>query len=196
MDFSIFWYNFAKRNMVEQANYPYKPGLYGIPFNNIEMNVHRLIRGGSGRRLSVLITKSGIDVEDEQDPWFYLRATVRKKTLYMELYTRKSSAQETHPDFFAGKFVDFAMKYFNNNRVNIRFFQAMWFRDSENEATNYDQFMQHFNLTRDEKEAVRRTWTAQMIKSYGFDAIISVARINGIEEDSEHIDVLFAKTKS
>lgn len=182
--------------MVEQANYPYMLGLYGIPFNNIEMNRHESIRGGSGRRLSVLITKSAIDVEDEQDTWFYLRATVRNKILDMELKTRKSSTQETHPDFFAGKFVDFAMKHFNNNRVNIRFFEAIWFKDSENESTNYEQFLEYFSLIGDEKEAARRTWTGQLIKSYGFSEVRSVKRKAGIEEDSENITVLFAKSNT
>lgn len=182
--------------MVEQAHYPYNSGLYGIPFVDIEMDRHNSIRGGSGRKLSVLITKTGIDIVDEQDDWFNLGAWVTNRILHMQLYTRKSSMQETHPDFFAGKFVDFAVKHFKRNGVYIRFFEAIWFKDSENESTNYDQFMLHLNLIGDEKEAARRTWTGNLIKSYGFNDVRSIHRKTGIEEDGENITVLFAKSNT
>lgn len=157
--------------MLEQGNYPYIPGKGGIRLDQVvvkDEQVHGLIKGGSGRSIQYTSSKHMLEFND---PNYEARMTayVGLGTLRMALQTRNPAlfreSRGRHPDFFAGKFIDVALRYFETRSIPITQFKAEWYQKSD----NYFQFMVGITIFgEDPIVAAGNTWTGVALGKHGF----------------------------
>jgi hypothetical protein len=174
--------------MIESPSYPYTPERYGIPFDQIPASSEFfLVQGGSSRDLNCKVSRDVVSVEDVVEPWFEMDARVSPHgVLTLHLATRSDKRNPAnHPDFFASKFVDFAIGHFSSKGINIKKFNATWFEWPG--STNYSQFMEHFTLTGDEEYAASQTWSAKVIAKHGF------TKIESVKQSGKMVTALFVK---
>lgn len=155
---------------VEQAGYPYVEGSHGIPFNKAVRGLadDKYLVGGSGSLLWYGVTDRSIDILDENDRDFHLCADLSKYgRLSFDLQTRveRNGSIIRHPDFFAAKFVDFAIRNFELTRGEIRLWRATW---RARGSDNYTEFIDFYDQTKDVLTAAKSTWTGRVAYSHGF----------------------------
>lgn len=178
--------------MVEAHGYPYQEHKFGIPFKDLPLGFLGVIKGGSGRILRCHIEKDEISVVDVADEdHFRLDAKTVDGTMWMLLLTDRSG--ERHPDLFAGKFFEFALRYFEINGYTVSKFQARWQRwRSGHASNNYDQFIKNTTLGVNPATAAKNTWTGKILERLGFTEVESLE----VKEDElgvEKVLVLFSK---
>lgn len=183
--------------------YPYVQGRYGIDFaSTIQTFEERGCRnepidctGGSGSGLIIEMgnqTFAGlaldlIEVQQEigtSHDERHMGATLNLEdnTLTFDLLTRALRTRELHPDFFAGKFIEFAINYFEQIRgYKVEKVKSLWLTDSD----NYDAFFQIYNRRGKDTqfqqkgckvmvEAAENTWAGKTLAKLGFDQIEEV----------------------
>lgn len=184
--------------------YPYIPGKHGINFASIIQTFEEQgctdqpidCIGGSGnglvvelgRRSLVGVPCDHIEVKPTESRSYFderlLEATfnVEDNVLEFNLRSKSLRTRELHPDFFAGKFVEFAIRYFEQIRGHkVEKVKSLWLLDSD----NYDAFFQTYNRRRKDTqfqqkgrkvmvEAARNTWEGKTLARLGFDQIEEV----------------------
>jgi len=175
--------------------YPYREGVSGIPFDRIFTRTQEYakaqksdwfeatgeVRSGSGRKINYTVSKdwSSIAVRDKDYPYFLLGAEVvdfeGRNALKFTLYTKpdpKNAGKYNflnnggrHPDFKAGKFVEFALAYFKAKGIPIDLFEAYWGHG----GTNWEMFMEAYRKEEETAlQSAERTWTFTKLRSLGF----------------------------
>lgn len=151
---------------IEQAGYPYVERSHGILFDQASVESGGLITG-SRRPVSATLEESQIRIVALDDDEYEMSAEVDYKGAFnFRVYTALPLKGETvrHPDFFAGKFVDFALRNFEQNGVVINRFIGDWGKDS----VNHKQFTQVFSKTGDRVRAAENTWSGRKAREHGF----------------------------
>lgn len=168
--------------MAQEFEYPFVPGIGGLPFKDISLGYNDKLFGASNRILHCCFSETEILFEDNIDPWFRISANVDDRgELSLGLHTRRN-LNDLHPDFFASKFIDYALNHFNHFGIEINHFRAEWL-ESYSGATNYDQYMKHWRATHKRKESAKQTWTYKQMSKYGFtkiDKVIMTTRDPGV----------------
>jgi len=177
--------------------YPFIQGVSGVPFaqilaeaqRNKELSTRGETLSGSGRIIKYKVGGEGrfINIEDEQWPYFTLACNLGeennggrpKNVLDLFIYSRPTrnvgvynflNKYGYHPDFYARKFLRFALAYYAARGLPIDAFKGNWIQ----EGTNWNQFMQIYKETGDEVKAAENTWTVQQLRDLGFRGSISV----------------------
>lgn len=157
--------------MVEAHNYPYAEGLYGIPFGDLAVPFYGRIKGGSGREIICQISRSWITIRDE-DENYWMQAVVKGNEARAIIATRKLTAGERHPDFFARKFFCFAFKHFEDSGLNVTKFVARWVKsEGDFGSLNWDQYKEGVAKGLSPQEAAKSTWTGKVLAECGFDEV-------------------------
>lgn len=183
--------------------YPYIPGKNGIDFASIisqsqnpdNSNGSMKCTGGSGRSLQIELESRDIKgivydlvvVREGVKPELGKRIleahyNIEKKTLGFNLKTKTKHLRRRHPDFFAGKFIEFAIKYFEQIRGhNIENVKGDWRMSSDNFKAffmTYDKdgkdrkyFQKDYQVAID---AAKSTWTGRILSNLGFTEIDDV----------------------
>lgn len=194
--------------------YPYVPGKYGIDFNSL---IHQAVDfrerpiecfGGSGKKIYVEIGKLSligilydavtIRREEKEKPGErVLEAGLilsEENTLQLKLRTRSRFLKRRDPDFFAGKFVEFIINYFERIRGNeVKRVRGIW----ETWSDNYSDFFRVYNKEGRDRayqqkgqhvllNAARNAWTARILAGLGFDQIEDVQLV---QDSSKYISL-------
>lgn len=174
--------------MGERLIYPYVYNVSGIPLLDFMAKKGGVfsVSGGSGRELNCTFDERSIGIEDTSDPRFHLSADVDVLgSLHLDLYPRRFPRGERHPDLYAAKFIEDALRYFKRKGVVIHSFIASW----ERGGTNFEEFMSaHDRQQGDEKGAAAQTWSARTMAKYGF------TNIENIIVGQDKVVVWFSKT--
>ncbi len=105
----------------------------------------------TGIETGELRTKSGNVLEVEkgmgflkiQDGNYLMSAEINDDALSMSLFTKVIPTQKYHPDMRAAKFVDIALKMFEEQRLSFSMVKNTWMEGSE----TYDRFMKALDET-------------------------------------------------
>ena len=160
--------------MGERPIYPYIYNVSGVPLFDFMAKKGGVfsVCGGSGRELNCTFDERSISIEDASDPRFHLSAVVDVLgSLHLDLYPRRFPQGERHPDLYAAKFIENALRYFKRKGVVIHDFIASW----ERGGTNFEEFMgAHERQQGDEKGAAAQTWSARTMAKHGFTNIENI----------------------
>lgn len=169
--------------MIEtKVSYPYVEGFCGIPFDQISAPFQGFIKGGSGREIYCEINSddgiSWFEVEDIKNG-FNMRIAVSRDTAVGEIYTRNLKG-ERHPDFFAKKFLSYALEHFTQQGYKITVFDALWLKNKKPWGSiNYTEFKKNLKDGSQPKEAAKDTWTGRVMAELGFTEVESAYEYDG-----------------
>lgn len=171
---------------IEQAGYPYVEGFRGILFEGAERGV---VYGGSGSKLHLEVRSGCIAVTStDNGTSFAMVGRVKRDEVHFNLKTvhRTGESRSHHPDFFAGRFVDFALANFEQQGFDIRY----WMSDWDHNSDNYKQYISLRDATGDSQNAARNTWAGAQAARHGFDLVKPEGIIT---ENPERILVVFER---
>lgn len=152
--------------MLEQGEYPYIEGSRGINFKGVRTTDVQRLTTGSGRPVIGRFTPTSIQITDVEDPIWVMNAyLVDARGLVFDIRTHDFKGELAQPDFFAGRFVTFALHNLQASAGNIDFIRGVWCRQSK----NFQMFTDALDKTGDLVEAARSTWTGRTVHANGFD---------------------------
>lgn len=195
--------------MFEQDRYPYIEGSRGISFKGVRTTDKPLVGGGgglfvagirdvqelktgSGRRVIGRFTPTSIEVVDVERHHLEMNAFHTKGELILNIRTHDFKGRLAQPDFFAGRFVTFALHNLQVSAGKVDGIRAIWYRHS----ANFQMFTDALDQTSDVVEAARKTWTGKIAQANGFDVQARTqVEIDERNEDTV-IRVLFTPTNT
>lgn len=151
---------------IEQAGYPYVEGSYGIPFEKSDKRKDKLI-AGSGNVVYSTLERNYLEVTSFDNQHWMNAVVDSKGKLNLSLYSSIpiNGRDVRHPDFFAGRFVDFAIVNFKQNGVEIKSMVGDWLKNS----INFIQYMDILEETGNRIAAAKGTWTGNLARRHGFN---------------------------
>ncbi len=172
--------------MPERLDYPYNVHQNGI--RNMDRMARKggefLVRGGSGKELVCKFGGRMVSIVDIKDRRLHLSADVNVlDSLHLGLSFCSVQEALVHPDFYPEEFIKLALQYFENKHVQIHEFAASWGTGDK----DFDEFMEVYKDTGNEKDAARQTWSGRTMAQHGF------TEIGEIDVDKDKIEVRFTK---
>lgn len=167
--------------------YPYVENSHGIPFFQMKEGEELVLISGSGTVLSYNATLSELFVcATDNGSQTELYAGVDKGLLKFSLYPRKTIHEISgyHPDMFATKFIDVALRYFEDRQVSIGGCFADWYG-----GTNHTEYHALKDGSKGRVFAANNTWMGRKLIERGFET----ARDEDILEKKSGVFVNFKK---
>lgn len=189
--------------MVETlATYPYEPRIFGLPLDEMLARISagknkEVIRGGSGRALRFDYDPNQILIEDRENPnlRLWMRVNPDSGELRFGGRTKISPLEDPskrHPDLFAGTFVRTALKFFENQGLEIKTCRVQWDPGTDNFEAFVEQL--HASVPEDEIAAAWTTWTGQTLSLLGFTNVIYLRVHDDFGQTDSYVDVIFSRS--
>jgi hypothetical protein len=160
---------------VETRLYPYAPGERGVNFDEIIERAKKgerigTVTSASGKNLGYILDEGHISVSDLENEYFMLSASWADETVEFALASTKIQSREKHPDMYAGKFVEFALSYFESQGKTVREIFDVW----EPPSDNYKGFCNARNYWDNDFKAAKQTWSGRTYAKFGFSHVDSI----------------------
>lgn len=167
--------------------YPHIEGVAGIGFADVLSRVDQgqtheeVIKGGSGQEMRLIHSRKKLIVENMEGT-LWMRASMEPRygqgALLFDLKTKLSAeecfngkaSENRHDDMFAGKFIDFALEYFEVNGENITTCIGRLQEGTE----VYDEYEKELEKTGGNRsKAAMNTWPGRKWAERGYvDAVV------------------------
>lgn len=144
----------------------------------------------TGKHIECLVTPYRIHVFDRHETFYELKAFVNHGVAEFTFSTRRINGDlrlVPHPDFYAGRFVGFALNYFTQHNQTPTIIRGRW--SPENLAQVWGEYMDALRLTDSKVTAASRTWSAQTFAKHGY----FLFRESDVEEKGSTIETYFKK---
>ena len=168
--------------------YPYVEGEYGINPTLLQpTETPRIILSASGRPLNFWMTDKEIYIGEVDPSIFRMFAHVARGILTLDLKTKDiafSERPQRHPDLYAERFVNLALRHFQNCQTPVNFFRGDWKPGTD----NFNSFMEAVALGQDNVTAARNTWSGKTLGKHGFSKI-SAENISKNYEDGMQAEI-------
>lgn len=173
--------------------YPFVPGKAGIPIYKVRPDPNGVrVQGGSGRLLRCVLLPDYLRVSDIDDSRYFMFADLTSGHQQIRLDLRtviENPNLVRHPDFFARRFIEFALDHFIKHGFNPTNFVGKWSPNS----VNYRQFFELLGAFHDRVAAAKDTWSGRVMGNQGF------SEVNDSDiyiDPGKRIEVVFQKIPS
>jgi len=101
---------------------------------------------------------------------YKLITTISNSTVYFDLKTKSTTNDKIkHPDMFSYEFIDFTLNsLIPQKKLKVNCCTSQWCKYSD----NYIQFLNALKNGASEIDAIKSTWTAKALSSFGYDKIL------------------------
>lgn len=168
-------------------------GVRGITPDKIHPGISTIFAGHSGRPLRLSASDDDLEIRDFEHPQLRLLAHREEKVFSVDLHTKSPQFPGgKHPDLFAGKFVPFALQYFEKLGGLIPFYQSLWWGTSDN-YSGWEKAVQRGLLPVD---ALYETWEGHLKKKLGYSRTVRFEIIENLKRKDCLVTSLAAKSAS
>ena len=156
---------------------------FGIPRAELQKHGERIITGGSGLTLHLIVHPQEILISASDG--LGLHAFLYDyNTIGLSLHTKgyENDPKRRHPDLFAKEFIGEAIACLCKYNAHIRRVKGVWQKYNLQESDNARQFLallpeleKTMSQKEAEEEAAKRTWTGGVVRALGYTRVEHVS---------------------
>jgi len=166
-------------------------GIKGLTPDQIQPGINTAIYGQSGRKVRLLASAEELQIRDDQYPHVRLLANLEGSTFRVDVLTKSPLFPKgKHPDFYAGRFVPFALEYFELLGLSIPYYKSLWWGNSD----NYIQWLEAIQKGLSPRDALNETWAGKIRTQLGFTRLVSFEMIENLKRKDSLVTSVVART--
>lgn len=166
-------------------------GIKGLTPDQIQPGINTAIYGQSGRIVRLLASAEELQIRDDQYPHVRLLATLEGSTFRVDVLTKSPLFPNgKHPDFYAGRFVPFALEYFESLGLSIPYYKSLWWGNSD----NYAQWIEAMKNGLSARDALNETWAGKIRSKLGFTQLIYMEVIENLKRKDSLVTSVVARS--
>lgn len=144
----------------------------------------------TGKHIECFVTPYRIHVFDQEETYYELKAFINHGIAEFTFSTRRINGDlrlAAHPDFYAGKFVGFALDYFTQQKQEPTTIRGRW--SAETLAQVWGEYMDARRTTDSKVAAASQTWSGKTYAAHGY----FLFREADVQEEGSLVEAYFRK---
>lgn len=149
-----------------------------------------LFHSPTGKHITCLVTPYRIHMFDQDETFYELRAFIHHGIVDFTFSTRRINGDlhlVPHPDFYAGRFVGFALNYFTQYNQTPTTIRGRW--SPENLPHVWGEYQDALRTTDSKVEAASQTWSGRTFAKHGY----FLFREFDVQEVGDRVETYFKK---